>query len=224
VRLAALMGIKSIFVYTHDSIFLGEDGPTHQPVEHLWAMRAIPNLTVLRPADAVETAMAWAFAIQEAQGPSALILTRQKLPPIERGAGFLPRDVWKGAYIVADADNKKPDVILLATGSELHVALGARSLLAKEGVSVRVVSVPSVALFEKQPQSYKEEVLPSGHVHLVALEAGTGTGWWKYIGRRGLFLGQETFGASAPADVLAKELGFTPGSVAARIGTWYQKR
>lgn len=218
IRLAALMQVPSIFVLTHDSIFLGEDGPTHQPIEQLMSLRAIPHLTLFRPADAVETAMAWAWALMQAKGPTLFALTRQKLPGLTRPVGFMPRDIWKGGYLLQDSADGKPAATLIATGSEVGTALGAQKLLAERGLGVRVVSMPSVELFLQQPQAYREQVL--GGVPLASLEAGRTDGWYRIVGREGLAMGIDDFGASAPIDVLAEKFGFTPAAVAGRVETW----
>ncbi len=210
IRLAALMGIPVIYVFTHDSIFVGEDGPTHQPVEHAASLRAIPGLTVIRPADARETAGAWRAAIEH-RGPVALLLSRQKLPIL---AQTDPKHVPCGAYVLADAED--PDVILLASGSEVALALEARELLAGEGIAARVVSMPSWELFDAQPQTYKEAVLPPAVTARVAVEAGVSAGWERYVGLGGSIVSQDRFGASAPYRVLADKFGFTAEAVAAR--------
>lgn len=215
IRLAALMQVPSIFVFTHDSFYLGEDGPTHQPVEHLWSLRMIPHVTLFRPADGVETAMAWAYALMEAKEPTIFALTRQNVPLLERPEGFAIRDVWKGGYVIADADD--PVATLIATGSEVGLALEAQKLLAGQGIAVRVVSMPSVELFLRQPREYQEQVLVG---RLAAIEAGRTDGWYRLIGRDGLAIGHEDFGASAPAGVLAEKFGFTPAQVAARVAEW----
>jgi transketolase len=212
VRLAAMMGLRVIYVWTHDSIGLGEDGPTHQPVEQIAALRAIPNLTVIRPADANETAQAWRAAIENEHGPTALALTRQKLPVFDRAKFASAENLHKGAYVLVDAD--KLDVILIATGSEVSVAVEAREKLAAEGVGARVVSMPSWELFEKQPQSYKEQVLPPAVTARVAIEAGVTLGWERYVGPQGAVIGMTRFGASAPYKKLMEEFGFTAANLA----------
>jgi transketolase len=214
VRLAAMMGLRVIYVWTHDSIGLGEDGPTHQPIEQLAALRAIPNLTVIRPADANETAQAWRAAIENEHGPTALALTRQKLPVYDRAKFASAENLHKGAYVLVDAD--KVDVILIATGSEVSVAVEAREKLAAEGVGARVVSMPSWELFEKQPRSYKDEVLPPAVTARVAIEAGVTLGWERYAGARGAIIGMRRFGASAPYKKLMEEFGFTAANVVAQ--------
>ena len=214
IRLAALMDIHSMFVLTHDSIGLGEDGPTHQPIEHLASLRAMPNLTVLRPADANETAAAWRMMI-ERTGPSLLVLTRQNLPIIE-STDRVRAGVEHGAYVVKDGERGTPDVILIATGSEVSLALEAGDLLAGEGLDARVVSMPSWEVFEEQPQDYKDQVLPPDVRARVSIEAGSTMGWERYVGSEGFVIGLDHFGASAPAGVLFERFGFTPEKVAER--------
>jgi len=211
IRLAAMMRLPVIYVFTHDSIFVGEDGPTHQPVEQIASLRAIPGLTVLRPADARETAGAWRFMVEHRTGPVALLLSRQNLAVL---AETDPAAVARGAYIVADAPD--PQVILLASGSEVAVALEAGRLLAAEGIAARVVSMPGWELFEAQPRAYQEAVLLPGVTARVAVEAGVPLGWERYVGRRGEIVGLNRFGASAPYQVLAEKFGFTAQVVAAR--------
>jgi transketolase len=204
-----------IYVFTHDSIGLGEDGPTHQPIEHLAALRAIPNLTVIRPADAGETAVAWRVALERKSGPVALILTRQKLPVLDRRR-FPPAELAaKGAYVLAEAE-KPLRMILLATGSEVHATLKAKSLLEAKGIGTRVLSMPSWELFAEQPESYRDELLPPAISARLAIEAGSPFGWREYVGDRGDVLGIERFGASAPGTVLFEKYGFTPENIAAR--------
>jgi transketolase len=215
VRLAALMGAPTIFLFTHDSVGLGEDGPTHQPVEHLMALRAIPGLRVIRPADANETVEAWRLALTH-RGPTCLVLTRQNLPVLDR-AGVPPgAGATHGAYILRDAPDGKPAVILIATGSEVAVAVGADKLLREKGVAARVVSMPSWELFEEQPQAYRESVLPADIAVRVAVEAGSPLGWYRYVGLQGEVVGMTRFGASAPGKVNLEKFGFTPEHVAAR--------
>jgi transketolase len=216
IRLAALMKAHSIFVFTHDSIFLGEDGPTHQPVEHLPALRAIPNLSVIRPADANETAMAWRVAIERRDGPVALALTRQGVPVIDRSRYAAAEGLTRGGYVLADAPGKAPEVVLIASGSEVPVALEAYEKLTAEGIAARVVSLPSWDLFEKQPQGYKDEVLPPGVTARLAIEAAVPLGWERYVGTKGAVIGMTRFGASAPYKVLAEEFGFTAANVVRR--------
>ncbi|MGA2629207.1 MAG: transketolase [Terriglobia bacterium] len=216
VRLAALMGARSIFVFTHDSIFLGEDGPTHQPVEHLAALRAIPNLMLLRPADANETAVAWRVAIEHRGGPVVLALTRQVLPIIDRSKHGPAEGLTRGAYVLADASEKAPEIILIATGSEVYVALDAYEKLAAERIPARVVSMPSWDLFEKQSQEYKDEVLPPAITMRLAVEAAVSFGWERYVGTKGAVVSLNRFGASAPWKVLAEKFGFTAANVVQR--------
>ena len=215
IRLAALMGVKSVYVFTHDSIFLGEDGPTHQPIEHLDALRAIPGLTVFRPADGVETAGAWAWIAEHADGPAVLALSRQGLPPLEREAGFSVRDVWRGAYCVQRGSDH-PDVVLMATGSEVAVACEAAELLADGGKTVRVVSAPCLELFEAEGEAYQRELLPDG-VPVVAVEAARGGSFYHWTGNPDAILGISRFGQSAPAKDLAERYGYTGAQVAERV-------
>ena len=215
IRLAAMMEQPVIYVLTHDSIFIGEDGPTHQPVEHLAALRAIPHLTVIRPADAVETAVAWRVALERRHGPTALALTRQKVPVLDRSRLASAEGLTRGAYVLAGEEGE-PDLILIASGSEVHVALEAREILARRGVRARVVSMPSWELFEEQPEEYRKAVLPSSVPLRLAIEAGVCQGWEKYVGPFGEIMGVERFGASAPYKVLAEKFGFTPQHVAER--------
>ncbi len=212
-RLAALMGIRSIFVYTHDSIFLGEDGPTHQPIEQVPSLRTIPNFSFIRPADANETAVAWRVAIERKDGPVALALTRQKLTVIDREKYASAEGLAKGAYILADSKGQRPDVILIASGSEVSVALDAYEKLVAEGVAARVVSMPSWDLFEKQTQDYRDEVLPPETTARLAVEAAYPFGWERYIGPKGAVIGMTRFGASAPYKVLAEKFGFTADNI-----------
>jgi transketolase len=211
IRLAALMGIKVVYVLTHDSIGLGEDGPTHQPVEHLASLRAIFNLTVIRPCDANETAEAWRFALRHKGGPVLLALTRQGLPVLDREGRA--EGLHRGGYTLLDTRGGKPDLILLGTGSEVHVALDAAHALEKRGLAVRVVSLPSWEIFESQPQSYRDSVLPPDVKVRVAIEAGVVQGWERYVGDRGAFVGMNRFGASAPYKRLYQEFGLTADRV-----------
>jgi len=220
VRLSALMNLQAIYIFTHDSFFVGEDGPTHQPIEHVASLRLIPGLQVIRPADGLETSMMWVSALQHKNGPTALILTRQKLPIIERPAGFDAADVLKGGYVVAAPESA--DVAIMASGSEVHVAVEAAAILATQGIRTRIVSVPCLEQFQAQPQSYRDTVLPAGTPR-VAFEAGRGESWGRLIGCDGLFIGIEHFGASAPDKVLAEKFGFTAPQVAAKITAFLKK-
>jgi transketolase len=209
IRLAALMNLKVIYVFTHDSIGLGEDGPTHQPIEHLSSLRAIPNLTVIRPCDANETAEAWRCAIEAKKGPVALALSRQGLPILDRAIFSPASGLSRGAYILHDTKDGKPDVILIATGSEVAIALEAYEKLEEKGVKTRVVSMPSWELFDKQPEDYQCQILPSEIKCRVAVEAGVKQGWHRYVGSTGEVIGLDRFGASAPYKVLYEKFGLT---------------
>ncbi|GAB4237061.1 MAG: transketolase [Deltaproteobacteria bacterium] len=213
IRLAALSGCRVVYVLTHDSVGVGEDGPTHQPVEHLASLRAMPNLYVVRPADANETAAGWKIALERTAGPTALVLTRQKIPVLPPETVFRDGGVYRGAYVLEDAENGRPDVLLLATGSEVAVALAARKLLAEEGVSARVVSMPCRERFAEQDPDYRESVLPPSVPARVSVEAGATFGWERYVGDRGASVGIDRFGASAPAERIFRELGITPEAV-----------
>ncbi|RKY60379.1 MAG: transketolase [Candidatus Neomarinimicrobiota bacterium] len=214
IRLAALMGIRVIYVLTHDSIFLGEDGPTHQPVEHLASLRAIPNLTVIRPADAGEVAGAWIVALRNQTGPTALILTRQGVPVIDKGKNFGIEEVAKGGYIIEDCN--KPDLILCASGSEVGLAIEVKKLLAEKGKKIRVVSMPSLELFMQQDADYRQQVLPE-NVPVVVIEAARLMGWGDLVRGPLLKIGVENFGKSAPAKILKEQFGFTPEAVVEKI-------
>jgi transketolase len=198
-------------VFTHDSIGLGEDGPTHQPVEHAASLRLIPNMDVWRPCDTVETAVAWGMALERRDGPSALLLSRQNLPFCKRDS---IGDVQKGGYVLFDA--AMPRAILIATGSEVQFALGAQKLLAGEGIAVRVVSMPSTSVFDRQPEAYRSSVLPPS-IPKIAVEAGVTDLWRKYVGTEGRVVGLDRFGESAPASELFKHFGFTAENVAAAV-------
>jgi transketolase len=210
------MGLRVVYVFTHDSIFLGEDGPTHQPVEHLDALRAIPGLTVFRPADGLETAMAWAYALEAAKGPVVLALTRQALPPLLRATDFAPKEIWRGGYLAREA-NGKPDAVLVATGSEVSLALEAAEKLAAQNVAVRVVSMPSLELFAAQPDAVRHALLPIDGTPIVAVEMARGESFWRHVGGRGLVYGIQSFGASAPQSALAERFGFTADALATRV-------
>ena len=214
VRVAAIMGVNVTYVWTHDSIGLGEDGPTHQPVEHLWALRAIPGLAVVRPADANETAAVWEEILRRRK-PTGLILTRQNLPTLDR-TGLAPAsEAARGAYVLAEASTGSPQVLLLATGSEVQLALAARETLEADGVPARVVSIPSLEWFEDQDAAYRESVLPRSVRARVSVEAGIAQGWWKYLGTDGRAVSLEHFGASADAATLFREFGITAEAVVA---------
>ncbi len=212
VRLAALMKLPVTYVWTHDSIFLGEDGPTHQPVEHLAALRAIPQLTVLRPADANEVSAAWKVAL-ERQGPVGLLLTRQKLPILEGTRERAMEGVTHGAYVLSESPLSRIDLILMASGSEVWLAMEAQQRLAAEKIGARVVSMPSWELFEEQTLFYQLTVLPPSAPRRLAIEAGLPLGWERYVGEQGVIMGIERFGASAPYQRLQQEFGFAPDRV-----------
>jgi len=222
IRLAALMNAPSTFIFTHDSIGLGEDGPTHQPVEHLMSLRMIPGLAVFRPADANETAAAWASAL-EMRGPRALVLTRQALPVLEGDRARVHAGVAKGAYIVADSGHGKAAVVLIATGSEVHLAMAARAELSKRGIGTRVVSMPCWELFRAQSPRYRASVLPKS-ARKVAIEAGATPGWREWVGDRGAVIGLDRFGASAPGSVAMEKLGFTVEHVVETVLSTLGKR
>ncbi|MEE8423194.1 MAG: transketolase [Thermodesulfobacteriota bacterium] len=217
IRLAAMMGLQVMYVFTHDSIGVGEDGPTHQPIEQIAGLRAVPNLTVIRPADAAETAVAWKAFINQKNGPVALILTRQKLPVLDRGKFPSAENLLKGAYVLADPpDGGNPDIILLATGSEVHPAIEAYDKLTAEGLAVRVVNMPSWELFEKQTNTYKDHVLPPSIPARLAIEAASPQGWHRYVGLEGDVIGMTGFGASAPGPTLFEKFGFTVDNIATK--------
>jgi len=212
-RLAALSKFRPIFVFTHDSVGLGEDGPTHQPIEQIMSLRLIPNLELIRPADANETAAAWRCAIQNTDHPTVLMFTRQNIPVLDPALG-VAEGVERGAYVLADGPGGKVDVIVIGTGSEVHIALEAQKLLAEKGVAARVVSMPSWERFERQPQTYRDSVLPPAVTARVAVEAGVTTGWQKWVGDRGAVVGVDRFGASAPYKEIYQHFGLTPERVA----------
>jgi len=220
IRLAALSGYGSIFVFTHDSVFLGEDGPTHQPIEHLCALRAIVNLVVIRPCDGIETALAWAFAASRRDGPTALVFSRQAVAVLERPVPPTPDLIERGGYTLLDSTGGPPEIVLIATGSEVPLAAEARALLEKDGRRVRLVSMPTIERFWMQPESYRESVVPSRGVRLVVVEAGLPDCWYRLVGREGLVIGLRRYGASAPGKVLAEKLGFTGPQIATRIRDW----
>ena len=217
IRLAGLSHLPAIYIFTHDSIFVGEDGPTHEPIEHAFALRSMPNVDVWRPADGYESALAWGMAIERQDGPSTLLFTRQGLPAIDRSATGELADPKRGAYLVQGDDN--PDAILAATGSELHLAVAAREHFASQGKRLNVVSVPCLDLFMRQPQSYRDQLFPHG-TRVATIEAGITWPWGCIAGRDGLTIGIDRYGASAPAKVLAEKFGFTPDAVNAKIAAW----
>ncbi|MDO5297259.1 MAG: transketolase [bacterium] len=216
VRLAALMGTNAVYVWTHDSIGLGEDGPTHQPVEHLAALRAIPNLTMIRPCDANEVAEAWKVAVEGVGGPVGLALTRQNVPTLDRNKYGAASGLKQGAYILSEASAKVPQVILIGTGSEVHICLEAQAELEAEGIAARVVSMPSWELFAKQSAEYRESVLPSAVTARVSVEAGSTFGWMRWVGEKGCAVGLDRFGASAPYETLYEKFALTASNVAAK--------
>ncbi len=213
IRLAALMRVKVLYVFTHDSIGLGEDGPTHQPVEQLSALRAIPNLTVLRPCDASETAEAWRFALNHKNGPVALVLTRQGVPVLDRSVFAPAAGLQQGAYVLTDPAKGNPELLLIASGSEVHIAVDASKKLAQKGIPSRIVSMPSWELFDRQPDSYRREVFPQEIKARIAIEAGRTQGWWRYVGEKGDVVGIDHFGASAPYKILYEKFGITADRV-----------
>ncbi|MEO6876397.1 MAG: transketolase [Opitutaceae bacterium] len=213
IRLAALMNVQVIYVFTHDSIAMGEDGPTHQPVEQLASLRAIPRLVVIRPGDANETAVAWRIAVESRDRPVALVLTRQNVPTLDRTRFAAAEGVRRGAYILADGLDAKPQVILIASGSEVGLIVAARQKLQRQNISVRLVSMPSWELFEAQPRGYRDSVLPPDVHARLAVEAGVAQGWHRYVGDRGAVISVDDFGASAPGPVVMREYGFTVSNV-----------
>jgi transketolase len=215
-RLSAMMGLQVVYVFTHDSIALGEDGATHQPIEHLASLRAMPGLVVIRPADANETAEAWRVAVQSAGRPVALVLTRQHLPTLDRAQFGAADGLRRGAYVLSEADGGEPQLVLIATGSEVDLALRAQTALLKQNVRARVVSMPSWELFDDQPQEYRDQVLPPSLTARLAIEAGVAQGWHRYVGDRGDVLSVESFGASAPGDKLLREFGYSVENVCLR--------
>lgn len=211
-RMAALMRLRSIFVFTHDSIGLGEDGPTHQPVEHAMSLRLIPNMDVWRPCDLLETAVSWRAAVERRDGPTSLLLSRQNLPA-QRDDGDRASLAARGGYVLVDAPTGEPDLVLIATGSEVTLAIKAKEILSGQGVSVRVVSMPSTTVFDRQDLAYRRSVLPDG-VKRIAIEAGATALWWKYVGLDGAVIGMDGFGESAPASALFPHFGFTAERIA----------
>lgn len=224
IRLAALMKLPVIYVLTHDSIAVGEDGPTHQPVEHLAGLRIIPDLVVLRPCDANETSVAWRLALERREGPTALVLSRQKLPIMDRTRYASAQGLLRGGYVLADAPDGQPELLLIATGAEVHPALDAYERLTRDGVAVRLVSMPSWEIFEVQEEAYRNQVLPPQVEARVSIEAGTAMGWERYVGPRGKTISINHFGASAPGGVVLEKYGFTSDAVIKASETVLQKR
>jgi transketolase len=216
VRLSALMGLPVTYVWTHDSVFLGEDGPTHQPIEHVMSLRIIPNMTVIRPADANETVAAWKVALEHKDGPVALILSRQKLPILPETASHAREGVARGAYVLRDSPLDHVDLILIASGSEIADVLDAQKLLAEKQIGARVVSMPSWELFDAQPLFYRLSVFPTDVIKRLAVEAGTPIGWERYVGTYGAVVGIDHFGASSPYQRIKQEFGFTAERIANR--------
>ena len=222
-RLAALMGLHVVFVFTHDSIAVGEDGPTHQPIEQLAGLRAMPNLTVIRPGDANETAVAWRVALEATGQPVVLVLTRQNLPTLDRTTFASADGLRRGAYVLIDEPDGKPDLILIASGSELGLVVAASRQLATEQIVTRIVSMPSWDLFDAQPMDYRNAVLPPSTRARLAVEAGASQGWHRYVGDAGDVLGVDRFGTSAPGEVVMREYGFTVDNVCKHARTLLQR-
>jgi transketolase len=221
VRLAALSHLQSLFIYTHDSVYVGEDGPTHEPVEHFWALRLIPNLDFVRPADALECAAAWAHALGRRHAPTAIALSRQKVANVPRPSGFDPKIMLRGAYVIAEASGDTPSAVVIATGSEVEVAVAAKATLDAAGHRIRVVSAPCWEAFQRQDTAFRDAVLPP-RVRRAVIEIGRSDPWRGVVGPDGLVIGWDTFGASAPNKDIQEHFGFTPHAVAAKIGTWLQ--
>ena len=216
IRLAALMGLHVIHVFTHDSIALGEDGPTHQPVEQLAGLRAVPNLQVIRPADANETAIAWRVALETRDRPTVLVFSRQKVPTLDRRQFAAADGLRRGAYVLLDAKDGKPDLVLVGTGAETGLVLQAVQRLQGEGIAARAVSMPAWCLFDAQSRDYRDSVLPPSVPSRLAVEAGSPQGWHRYVGDRGDVLGVDRFGASAPGDEMLQHYGFTVDNICVR--------
>jgi len=214
-RLSSIMHQPVMYIMTHDSIGLGEDGPTHQPVEHLAACRAIPNVLVMRPADANEVAQCYVAALKNSDRPSVMVLSRQNLPTVDRTTHGSAEGTLKGGYVLRDTEGS-PDLILMATGSEVQICLDAADILAADGLNVRVVSMPCWKLFDEQDQAYRESVLPTGVTKRIAVETGIKMGWDKYLGSAGQFIGMDSFGASAPAEELYEYFGITSAAIVAK--------
>jgi transketolase len=221
VRLAALAGLHAVYVFTHDSIFVGEDGPTHQPVEHVASARAIPNLYVIRPADAEETKEAWLAALARTDGPTMLSLTRQDLPILARDAGNRADSLHKGGYIIRDCEGK-PDIVILATGSEVHISVKAAGELKEKGIAARVVSLPCWELFDAQTAKYRMDVLAHGTPKCI-VEAGIRMGWDRYAGPHALYITMEGFGTSGPAKAVAAKFGFTVENIVTKVAEFLKK-
>jgi len=219
IRLAAMMGLQVIYIFSHDSIFVGEDGPTHQPVEQITSLRVIPNLTLIRPADGVETAAAWSMALNNRKGPTALCLTRQKVMPLKRPEGFKIENVNRGGYIIKHEDGE-PDLILIASGSEVSICIEAAEILNGSKMRVRVVSMPSLDIFKNESESYRKSVIPEDDIPVVIVEAGVLAGWEDIVRKPLLFIGLKDFGSSAPYNVLAEKFGFTGRAVAEMVSCW----
>ncbi|MEM4526948.1 MAG: transketolase, partial [Nitrososphaerota archaeon] len=219
IRLAAMSGLQVVYVFSHDSLWIGEDGPTHQPVEQLSSLRLIPNLWVIRPCDPNEVSVAWEIAIERKDGPTAIILTRQKVPVLDRSKYPPAENIKRGAYVLADTEGD-PDILIIASGSEVHLALEVRSLLEKMGVKIRVVNMASFEIFELQDEEYRRKVIPK-NVRKVAIEAGRGLCWYKYVGEDGLVISIERFGKSAPYQDLMKDFGFTAEKIIEKISEHY---
>jgi transketolase len=213
-RLAALMGVRTIFVFTHDSIGVGEDGPTHQPIEQIMNLRQVPNMTVIRPADANETVEAWRLALSNTKGPTTLVFSRQNLPVLDRSVCNAASGTRRGGYILWES-SANPELILIATGSEVSMTLTAARKLAAEDINVRVVSLPSWEIFDRHPQEYRHSVLPPGITARISIEAGIKLGWEHYVGLSGKIIGMDSFGASAPGPVLYEKFGFTVDKIIA---------
>jgi transketolase len=219
IRLAAMAGLQVIYVFSHDSLWIGEDGPTHQPVEQLSSLRLIPNLWVIRPCDPNEVSVAWEVAIERKDGPTAIILTRQKVAILDRDRHPPADGIKRGAYILADSDGE-PDLLIIASGSEVHLALEVKKMLEEKGVKTRVVNMASFEIFEEQDEEYRKNVIPK-NIRKVAIEVGRGLCWHKYVGEDGLIIGVEKFGKSAPFQELMKDYGFTAEKIYERIVRYY---
>jgi transketolase len=216
--LAALSHLQAVFVFTHDSLYLGEDGPTHQPVEHLWALRMIPNVDVVRPADPLECAAAWTLALEKRNGPTVMALTRQNVPVLARPSGFANRDMLRGAYVV-DASDGEPEAVLIATGAEVSVAVAAKRELGDRGKKIRVVSALCLEQFQRQDAAYRDSLLPRA-AKRCSIELGITGPWRGILGDGGLTIGHDGFGHSAPWQVIRDKVGMTGDAVAARLGAW----